>query len=166
MRDERNLARTADLLCAKALHDARTRLHPLLQSADVNRLERRTDFLQAFKSALEERVARQLAAWLPGVQAVFKFEDIYSNDTAWDGNIHLLVEVPRLSERVRDLAKKLDTYLLEHLQQWGWSRFDDQHSMLDVQQVTVDELRHGISYGAMFLAVYNVPVKVWPKKQA
>jgi hypothetical protein len=51
---------------------------------------------------------------------------------------------------------------MKYLQQLGWSRFGKRQSILEIQQVTPNELRHGVSYGAMFFAVHNVPVKVWP----
>ena len=153
-------------LCQKALDDARTELHPLLRNADVNRLEKRNEFLQAFRTALEKRIARKIAAWQPMVQCVFRFDNSHAtNDPAWDGKIHLLVKVPRLSNRVKTFGKNLDKYLLGYFNQIGWSRFQRQQSILEVQQVTVNELRHGISYGAMFCAVESVPVRVWPAKR-
>jgi hypothetical protein len=88
------------------------------------------------------------------------------NRNVWDGSIHLLVKVPRLSNAIKTFGKKLDQNLTYCLQQLGWSRFRTRHSVLEVQQVTSNELRHGISYGAMFHAVYSVPVKVWPLKRS
>jgi len=81
----------------------------------------------------------------------------------WDGSIHLLVKVPRLSNAINTLGKKLDQNLLKDLKQMGLSCFRKRQSILEVQQVTPNELRHGVSYGAMFCAVYNAPVKVWPQ---
>jgi hypothetical protein len=52
---------------------------------------------------------------------------------------------------------------VKRLQQLGLPRFEKRQSILDVQQVTPNELRHGIGYGAMFCAVYTVPVRVWPQ---
>jgi hypothetical protein len=82
---------------------------------------------------------------------------------AWDGSIHLLVKIPRLSHAVKVLGKKLDQGLTKYLKQLGWSRFRTRQSVLEIQQVTPNEMRHGVSYGAMFYAVYTVPVKVWPR---
>jgi hypothetical protein len=165
--DAKNFTREAKQLCEKALNDAKTQLHPLLRSMDVNRLVGRKDFLQAFKSALEYRIAKRIALWQPAVQAVFKFEETRVADgTDWNSKIHLLAKVPCLSDSLKMFGKKLDTYLLGYLKQMGWSRFKEQRSILELQQVTLNELRHGVSYGAMFHAVYNVPVKVWPAKRA
>jgi hypothetical protein len=98
---------------------------------------------------------------------VFRFDDSHvTNDPTWDGKIHLLVKVPCLSNAIKSFERKLDKYLIRYLaKQLGWSRFKGQQSILDVQQVTVNELRHGISYGAMFRAVYSVPIKIWPLKK-
>jgi hypothetical protein len=63
------------------------------------------------------------------------------------------------------LGKKLDQSLVKYLKHLGWSRFQKRESILEIQQVTPNELRHGISYGAMFYAVYTVPVKVWPQNR-
>jgi len=156
----------ANDLCEKALNDAKDQLHPLLREIELHRLEKRSEFVQAFKSALEKRIARKLAVWQPGVEAIFKFDaTLAENREAWDGSLHLLVKVPRLSEALKTLSEKLDQSLLRHLRQLGWSRFRTCQSILEIQQVTPNELRHGISYGAMFSAVYNVPVKIWPPKR-
>ena len=153
----------ASTLCEKALEDARSRLHPLLQNNELDRLDQRDVFLRAFKSALERRIARQLAIWHPGVQAVFKYDETQmSHLENWNGVIHLLVKVPRLSSTVKAFGKKLDKSLVNCLRQLNWRRFRTCQSILNVQQVTPNELRHGISYGAMFCAVYNTPIKVWP----
>jgi hypothetical protein len=141
-------------------------LHPLIQSVELDRLDKRTEFVQAFKSALEKRIARKLAIWHPGIQAVFKFDEtLAANRQAWDGSIHLLVKILRLSNTVRALGRKLDWSLTKYLTQLGWSRFRKRQSILEIQQVTPNELRHGVSYGAMFCSVYNAPVKVWSSRR-
>ena len=151
-------------VCEKALNDARAQLHPLLRSTELNQLKKRSEFLQAFRSALERRIARKLALWYPHVQAVYRFDETRRRPGShWDGSIHLLVKVPRLSNTLKTLGKKLDRSLVRCLRQLGWSRFQKKQSLFELQQVTPQELRHGVSYGAMFSAVYNVPVKVWPQ---
>ena len=167
MSDVDSFAQTANELCESALNDARAELHPLLRSEDVNRLEQRNTFMAAFRSALEKHLAKRLALWQPSVQSVFRFDNSRATNTPfWDGKIHLLVKVPRLSNAIKSFGKSLDAYLLGYLaKQLGWSRFKGQKSILEIQQVTVNELRHGVSYGAMFYAVHSVPVKVWPLKK-
>jgi hypothetical protein len=151
-------------LCEKALRDAKEQLHPLLRNAELNRLDQRPEFLKTFKRSLEQRIARKLAAWDPGVEAVFRFDETRTNHPEfWDGSIHLLAKVPRLSDTLRILGRRLDRSLMKYLKQLNWSRFQRHPSILDVQQVTLSELRHGIGYGAMFYAVYTAPVKVWPQ---
>ena len=163
--DVRNFAAVANDLCEKSMEDAKSQLHPLLQNTELDRLSQRGEFLQAFKSALEQRIARTLAAWQPSVQAVFKYDETWTeNVESWDGSIHLLVKVPRLSNAVKALGKKLDRSLVKHLKHLGWQRIPTRHSILEVQQVTPNELRHGVGYGAMFCAVYTAPVKIWPQE--
>jgi len=159
----KELGHVANELCEKALEDAKSRLHPLLQNSELERLDQRVEFIQAFESALGQGIARKLAAWQPGVEAIFQFDQTRTEN--WDGSIHLLVKVPRLSDAIKPLSKKLDQSLLRYLSQLGWSRFRKRQSILEIQQVTPNELRHGVSYGAMFAAVYNVPVKIWPPKR-
>ena len=159
----KDFGQIASDLCENALQDAKKQLHPLLREAQLERLDQRPEFIKTFKRALEHRIAPKLAAWEPGVQAVFQFDETRSE--TWDGSIHLLVKVPRLSERVKILGSRLDRSLVKALRQVNWPRFQKQQSILDVQQVTLNELRHGIGYGAMFAAVYTVPVKVWPKSR-
>jgi hypothetical protein len=151
-------------LCEKALKDAKEQLHPLLREVEVERLEKRDEFVRAFRQALELRIAKKLALWQPGVQAVFKFDESWmENRFAWDGSLHLLVKVPRISDAIQSLGKRLDHALLKSLRQSGWSRFRNKRSILEIQQVTPNELRHGIGYGAMFWAVHSAPVKVWSR---
>jgi hypothetical protein len=159
----KDFGQAANELCEKALEDAKSQLHPLLQNTELDHLSQRSEFLQAFKIALEQRIARKLAAWHPGVQAVFKFDESrIENSETWDGSIHLLVKVPRRSDALKTLGRKLDRSLVKSFRQLDWSRFQERQSILDVQQVRPSELRHGIGYGAIFCAVYTVPVKVWP----
>jgi hypothetical protein len=159
-----DFSHVANDLCEKALNDAKVQLHPLLWNTELDHLGQHSEFLQAFKSALEQRIARILVVWQPGVQAVFKYDETWTeNMENWDGSIHLLVKVPRLSNALRALGRKLDRGLVRCLKRLGWQRFGTLESILEVQQVTPNELRHGIGYGAMFWAVYTVPVKVWPR---
>ena len=160
----KDFGQIANDLCEKALEDAKEQLHPLLRDAQLDRMDERPEFVKAFKRSLEQRIARKLAAWEPGIQAVFQFDETPAKDAkAWDGSIHLLAKVPRLSETLRILGRRLDRSLSKYLRQLNWTRFQKQESMLDLQQVTLNELRHGIGYGAMFHAVYTAPVKVWPR---
>ncbi len=160
----KDFGQVANDLCEKALNDAKAQLHPLLRSVELDRLDRRYEFVQAFKFALERRIAQKLALWQPSVQAVFKFDESWmENRKSWDGTIHLLVKVPRLSNAIKLLNKKLVQSLVKRLKGLGWSRFQKWKSILEIQQVTPNEVRRGISYGAMFWAVYSAPVKVWPQ---
>ena len=63
--DTRNLGMVANHLCEKALQDAKSQLHPLLRNAELDHLDQRGEFLQAFKEALEQRIARRLVSWQP-----------------------------------------------------------------------------------------------------
>lgn len=160
----KDFGRIADDICEKALNDAKGHLHPLLRETEIDQLRRRAEFTDAFKLALERSVADQLAVWCPSLQAIYKFDVCWiETRRRWDGSIHLLVKIPRLSKSLVAFGKKLDRTLTHRLQQLGWSRFHKHESVLEMQQVTPNELRHGIGYGAMFYAVHSVPVKVWPQ---
>lgn len=161
-----DLGQAANDICEKSLNDAKAQLHPLLREAELYRLDQRREFIEAFKNALEARIARHLVLWQPDVQAVFRFDETpVQNAAAWDGSIHLLVKVTQLSNAVQALGKKLDQSLTRYLKHIGWTRFQKRKSILEIQQVTTNEIRHGISYGAMFYAVHTVPVKVWPREK-
>ena len=171
-KDSANIAIAQDFhqaandICEKALNDAKEPLHPLIRNTDLFQLRKRSEFVQAFKLALAQRIAQKLAIWTPGSDAVFQFEESWiDNHNVWDGSIHLLVKVPRLSNTIKTFGKRLDQSLTACLKQLGWSRFRNRQSVLEIQQVTSNELRHGIGYGAMFYAVYSAPVKVWPLKR-
>lgn len=162
-----DLEQTANNICENALKDAKSQLHPLLQQVELDRLDQRDEFTHAFKSALEQRIARTLSGSQTAVQAVFRFDESWrDNHKSWDGVIHLLVKVPHLSNAIKAFGKKLDKSMLKCLKHFGWSRFQKSKSVLEIQQVTPNEIRHGVSYGAMFSAVYSAPVKVWPQNNA
>jgi hypothetical protein len=104
--------------------------------------------------------------WQPGIQAVFQFDETpMENAESWNGSIPLLAKVPRLSDTLRILGRRLDRSPAKYLRQLNCPRFQKHQSILDVQQVTLNELRHGVSYGATFHAVYTVPIKVWPREK-
>src|SRR5512146_1245918 len=108
----------ANGICERALHEAKMGLHPLLEALEIHRLDQRSEFVQGFKLALERRIAQRLVVWQPAVQAVFKFEATRTVEgTPWDGMIHLLIKVPRLSDRIRMFARRLDVHLLDCLKQ-------------------------------------------------
>jgi len=154
---------TANDLCEEALNEAKTRLHPLLHNVELDRLDPRCEFVQAFKSALERKVAQKLADWHLGVQAVYKFEDLkVGRWECWDNSIRLLVMLSNPSPIMRTLEQALDEGLTNVLKRLHWSRFRKCRSVLEIQQVTPREVQRGTCYGAMFHAVYNAPVKVFP----
>jgi len=157
------LRQAANDLCEKALSNAKSKLHPLLQQVELECLDQRCDFVQAFKRALEEEIARKLVMWQPCVQAVYKFDaPVGVNTNCWDSTIHLLVIVPQLMDTIKSIGTKLDRNILKRLKRLGWSRFQNSRSVIEVQQVTTLEVRRGLSYGAMFLSLYAAPVKIWP----
>ncbi|MFT3890960.1 MAG: hypothetical protein QM730_04945 [Anaerolineales bacterium] len=164
MSNDKEFEQIMQELCEKALNDAKEQLHPLLREVELDRLDKRKEFMEAFKQALELRIAKKLALWQPTVQAIFKFDESWMESrNAWDGSVHLLVKVPRISDRFKSLERRLNDYLLKYLRQTGWSRFRKKKAILEIQQVTLNELRHGIGYGAMFSAVYSAPIKVWSR---
>jgi len=161
--DPNGIKQVAGDLCDTALTDAKATLHPLLQQVKPQHLDQRCEFLQAFKHAMERRIARQLAIWQPCIRAVFEFDNPRGVGTeCWDGTIHLLVMVPQLLNSVKTIGTKLDRDILKRLRRSGWPRFEKTKSIIEIQQVTTDEFRRGISYGAMFLSLYAAPAQVWP----
>ena len=161
-----DFGRVATTICEQAINDAKQQLHPLMRDAALHVLRKRSDFMQAFKLALEQRTAQTLASWMPNIQAIFRFDESWAESRSfWDGTLHLLVKVPNVSKALKFFASRLDESLIYCLQQLDCSRFRKRRSILDVQQVTPTELRHGTSYGAMFYAVYSVPEKVWSPKR-
>ena len=104
-----DLQQATQNLCDKAMDDAKAQLHPLLRNAETRQLDRRVEFMRAFKLALEQRVAQRMAAWQPTIRAIFQFDECWvETRSSWDGSIHLLVKVPRLLKTVKILGKRLD----------------------------------------------------------
>jgi hypothetical protein len=155
----------AEEIVDRALKDAKIRLHPLLRNLHMDALERRAEFVRALKRAIAYGIAEKIAAWEVDIDAIYQFEESWmENRTSWDGSIHLLAKVSRLSNGLGRLGDALDKSLLPLLRCSGWSCFRHRRSILELQQVTKNELRHCISYGAMFSAVYSVPVQIWPAR--
>lgn len=154
-------------LCEKALTDAKNQLHPLLRQVELERLGQRKIFVDAFKCALETEITRRVILLLPCVQAVYRFDTQRgSNAYDWDNKIHLLLLVPQLMASIKDLNSKLDTQMLRQLQRPDWKRFWSSTTFVEVQQVTRDEVRHGVCYGAMFASYYAGPLQIWPVTQS
>ncbi len=152
-------------LCEKALMDAKAQLHPLLRQVDLEKLGQRREFVQAFKHSLEGVVAERIALWLPWVKAVYRFDALRGRSTDdWDNTIHLLILVPELLPSLNEFGTMLDREMLERLKCFSWSRFQDAKSIVEIQQVTPNEIRHGVCYGAMFYSFYTAPSQVWPSK--
>lgn len=150
-------------LSDNALRDARERLHPLLHRVDLEKLSQRRDFLEAFKCSLEREIAQKIVLWLPYVKVVYRFDASRRSSTEeWDNTIHLLVLVPRFMPPIKELGPLLDGEILNGLKRLGWSRFRNSKSIIEIQQVTPEEIRHGVCYGAMFSSVYAAPTQVWP----
>ncbi len=146
-----------------ALQNARERFHPLLHRVDLEKLSQRHEFLQAFKGTLKREIAQKIVLWLPCVKAVYRFDSSRRNSTEdWDNAIHLLVLVHQLMPSIKELGTMLDGELLKSLKRLPWSRFRDSKSIIEIQQVTPEEIRHGVCYGAMFFSVYAAPSQVWP----
>lgn len=158
--------RVANDIFEMALNDAKGRLHPLLREKEIFQLRKQNEFVEEFKLGLERNIAQKIARLYPVVQAIFRFDESWMEARRrWDGTIHMLVQLPRLSNGIKIFGKELDHSLTSRLKQLGWSRFRERSSILEVQQVTANELRHGIGYGAMFYAVYSAPVKIWQAKR-
>jgi hypothetical protein len=153
----------AEELCEKALMDAKTQLHPLLQQVNLVKLDQRHEFVEAFKHALERVIAERIGLWLPSVKIVYTFDPPRGSSTeCWDYRIHLLILVPRLLPSINELGAMLDYEVLGRLKRLYRSRFQDSKSVIEIQQVTPYEIRHGVCYGAMFYSFYTAPSQVWP----
>ncbi|GAB4577392.1 MAG: hypothetical protein Fur0022_01230 [Anaerolineales bacterium] len=150
-------------LCEKAVMDAKAQLHPLLHQVDLEKLGQRREFVEAFQHSLEGVVAERIALWLPWVKVVYRFDALRRRSTDdWDNTLHLLILVPQLLPSMNEFGTILDREMLKRLQHLSWSRFQDAKSIVEIQQVTPNELRHGVCYGAMFYSFYTAPTQVWP----
>jgi hypothetical protein len=82
-----------------------------------------------------------MATWYPSIQAIFRFDVTPTeNIEDWDGSIHLLVKVPQLTKEVEAIGKNLDGSLVKCLKQLKLQRLQECKSILEVQQVTPNEL--------------------------
>jgi hypothetical protein len=160
------LRQTSEKVCEKTLVEAKSHLHPLLHQVDLEQLGQRPEFVQAFRNALENQVTQQVILRLPCAKAVYRFDNTRtSNVTGWDNSIHLLVLVPQLISSIQKLGPKLDQQVRQRLSGLNWSRFQWSTSVVEIQQVTPREIRHGICYGAMFASFYAAPTQIWPDLQ-
>ena len=143
--------------------NAKAQLHPLLQQVDLEKLGQRREFVQAFKQALERAVAEKIVLWLPSVKVVYKFDSPgETSPEYWDNTVHLLLRVSRLLPSINELGATLNNEVREELKRFSWSRFQSSKSIVEIQQVTDNEIRHGVCYGAMFYSCYTAPSPVWP----
>jgi hypothetical protein len=143
-------------LCDKALIDAKAHLHPLLHNQPLDKLDSGSEFVQAFKRALEDRIALQLVSWQHCIQAVYGFNATLPQARHWDNTIHLLVLLEQPLETIQALSLILDLGLVQCLKQLNWSRFQMHESLLEIQQVAqlirTNKRKNNMRYNAYAIA--------------
>ena len=163
IQDQNRVKEGVKELCEKALACAKNELHPLLQHADLDRLDQRADFLQAFRKAIEIEMAQKITLWVPCTKIVYRFDTTYSSRVEkWDNIIHLLLVVPQILPSLNNFGKKFDYEMVQHLTALGWTRFQYSKTVVEILQVTLNEIHHGVSYGGMFFSANSVPAQIWP----
>ena len=79
-----------------------------------------------FRVVTNMLIARKLATWQTRVQSVFRFDQTRRPPgIPWDGSIHLLAKVPRVSKTIQAWGQTLNKSLLLCFRALGWSCFQE-----------------------------------------
>ena len=114
-------------------------------------------------------VSNALAANDPNVQAIYAYDPSTNADSETeeeitpDATVHLLVQVTMPSAALQAFIASLDRALLASLKDLPSPRFAQRESVLNVNLITEDDIRHGANFAGLLSGVFAPPLKIWQR---
>jgi hypothetical protein len=124
----------------------------------ISRLTHEPGFLSPFTLGLAAQAARVLGASEPRVLAAFTYD-------LSDHVIHLLVLVDEFSSGLEDFVREFDQALTHSIDALRMPDCFECTSVLDVHQVTPQDVRLGIGMAGLLSSVANAPLRVWSRHE-
>ena len=164
------LDEVAETIRDDAISQAREKLGAAQCGADLDSLLRRSDFFDYFKHGLASGVVNVLAAQDQDVQVVYTYDPSMNpdnetgEDLAQDPAVHLIVLVTTPTTALEVLVASLDRALTASLKELASPRFTRRESVLDLNLVTVEDVRLGVSYAGLLSGLFASPLKIWQRE--
>ena len=158
----------AETIRADALTLAREKLGLPQHGSNLVSLLRQPGF-DYFKYGLAMGVSNALAANDPNVQAIYAYDPSTNADSETeeeitpDATVHLLVQVTMPSAALQAFIASLDRALLASLKDLPSPRFAQRESVLNVNLITEDDIRHGANFAGLLSGVFAPPLKIWQR---
>lgn len=151
------------------LLNARQKLYPKDQQADLEELFQRTDFLCNFKYGVAQEVSKTIAEHDTRIKQVFLFEPCMNPDCESgenlpiDGSVHLLAVVSKSSAGLEAFIASLDRALVESFDELPLDHFESYTSVLNVIPVREKDIERCQGYAAMISSTFAPPLKIWER---
>jgi hypothetical protein len=160
----------AKRICHQALVETYDKLVPVEQELSLERLLHRRALFQSFKYSLAKGVAETLAANDKRVRTVYLFEPSANpdaeaeEDLPLEATIHLLVVVETTSAALEALIASLDRGLVQCVQALPSPLLADRRSILDVNVVTEEAVKHKTGSANLLSSIFAPPLKLWERQ--
>ncbi|GIK36840.1 MAG: hypothetical protein BroJett011_06730 [Chloroflexota bacterium] len=165
-----HLDNIAKRICHEALEQTYDKLVPVEQELSLECLLQRRALFQSFKYGLAKGVAETLAANDKRVRRVYVIEPSANPDAEVEEHlpvevtIHLVVVVETTSAALEALIASLDRGLVQCLQELPSPLLAGCHSILDVNLVTEEAVRHRTGYANLLSSIFAPPLKLWERQ--
>lgn len=160
----------AKRICHQALLETYDKLVPVEQELSLERLFQRRALFQSFKYSLAKGVAETLVTNDKRVRTVYVFEPSANpdaeaeEDLPLEATIHLLVVVETTSAALEALIASLDRGLVQCVQALPSPLLADRRSILDVNVVTEEAVRHKTGSANLLSSIFAPPLKLWERQ--
>lgn len=157
----------AKRICHQALVETYDKLVPVEQALSLEHLLQRRALFQSFKYSLAKGVAETLAANEKRVRMVYLFEPSANPDAEaeeylpLEATIQLLVVVETTSAALEAMIASLDRGLVQCVQKLPSPLLADCRSILDVNLVTEEAVKHKTGYANLLSSIFAPPLKLW-----
>jgi hypothetical protein len=165
-----HLGNIAKRICQQALIETYDKLVPVEQGLSLEHLLQRRALFQSFKYSLAKGVAETLVTNDKRVHTVYVFEPSANPDAEaeeylpLEATIHLLVVVETASAALEALIASLDRGLVQCVQELPLPLLADHRSILDVNLVTEEAVKHKTGYANLLSSIFAPPLKLWERQ--
>lgn len=160
----------AKRICHQALVETYDKLVPVEQELSLERLFQRRALFQSFKYSLAKGVAETLVTNDKRVRTVYVFEPSANpdaeaeEDLPLEATLHLLVVVETTSAALEALIASLDRGLVQCLKELPSPLLADRRSILDVNVVTEEAVKHKTGSANLLSSIFAPPLKLWERQ--
>ncbi len=131
---------------------------------------KQSHFIEGFKYALSNGIARAISANDDRVSAIYIYEPSGNPDfeteeaLPLDETIHLLVVVSNLSAALESFIASLDRSLAERLRDLPAPIFADCNWILDAKFISAEDIKRGTGYAGLLSSIFIPPLKIWQRE--